>query len=286
MTMKTILVPLEEGPGVPAMLQTAWLAAERFGSYVEGLHIRRSLPGIVVADIGGYAAATPDLMQSFEQEDAERGKHVFAAFDSFMRERGAKFEAAGTGDTPTAGWTTDNEPGDLAVGIYARVFDMTVVGRPVTGTSAPAMSTLETVLFDSGRPILIAPPTPPKSLGETIVIHWNGSTETSRTIALGMPFLARASRVIVLAVEGVTVPGPSAASVAQHLKRNGIGAQTREVPADGRNGGEVVLAEVAALGADLLLKGAYTHSRLRQMIFGGATSHILGAAEVPVFMAH
>lgn len=286
MTMKSILVPLEESPGVPAMLETAWRAAERFGSYIEGLHIRRSLPGIVVADIGGYAAATPDLMQSFEQEDAERGKHVFAAFDAFMRGHGAALGPAGASDTPTAGWTSDNEPGDLAVGMYARVFDLTVVGRPVSGTSAPAMSTLETVLFDSGRPILIAPPTPPTSLGETIVIHWNGSTETARTIALGMPFLARAGRVVVVAVEGVTVPGPSAAAVAQHLKRNGIGAQTREVPADGRNGGEVVLAEAAALGADLLIKGAYTHSRLRQMIFGGATSHILGAAEIPVFMSH
>lgn len=103
---------------------------------------------------------------------------------------------------------------------------------------------------------------------------------------LGMPFLASVSRVVVVAAKGVTVPGPSAAVLAQHLKRNGIGAQTREVPADGCNGGEVVLAEAAALGADLLIKGAYMHSRLRQTNFSGATSHILGAAEIPVFMSH
>ena len=74
--------------------------------------------------------------------------------------------------------------------------------------------------------------------------------------------------------------------VARYLERNGIAAETREIPADGRSGGEAILAEAGALGADLLVKGAYTHSRLRQMIFGGATSHILAEAELPVFMAH
>jgi nucleotide-binding universal stress UspA family protein len=67
---------------------------------------------------------------------------------------------------------------------------------------------------------------------------------------------------------------------------NGIAAETREVATEGRGGGETILAEAAALGADLLVKGAYTHSRLRQMIFGGATSKILAEAELPVFMAH
>ncbi len=101
-----------------------------------------------------------------------------------------------------------------------------------------------------------------------------------------MPFLRRAERVVVLAVEGVMVPGPTAAEAARHLQLNGIAAETREAATDGRGGGETILAEAAALGADLLVKGAYTNSRLRQMIFGGATSQILAEAELPVFMAH
>ena len=82
------------------------------------------------------------------------------------------------------------------------------------------------------------------------------------------------------------VPGPSASSMARYLKANGIAAQLRELPSSSRSGGAAVLAESMSLGADLLIKGAYTHSRLRQMIFGGATSHILAEAELPVFMAH
>jgi nucleotide-binding universal stress UspA family protein len=287
MTMKSILLPLEESDGLRSMLETAWLAAGRFSSHLEGLYVRRTLSGMAVADIGGYAAATPDLMESFEEEDRQRGVRAHAAFEDFLREKGVSLggeEPAGGG--VTAGWTADNPPGDAAVGMYARLFDLAVVGRPGTGASAPAMSTLETLLFDSGRPILIAPPAPPASLGGTIVVSWNGSTETARTVAFAMPFLARAQRIVVLSVEGVMVPGPSAAEAAGHLKRNGLAAEAREVPAGGRSGGEAILAEASSLGADLLIKGAYTHSRLRQMIFGGATSHILAEAGIPVLMAH
>jgi nucleotide-binding universal stress UspA family protein len=148
------------------------------------------------------------------------------------------------------------------------------------------MSALETALFESGRPILIAPPSPPANLGQNVVIAWNGSTETARTIAMAMPFLARAEQVLVLSVDEGMVPGPSAAEVAQNLVRNRIQARSRHAQAAGRGAGAAILEEAAAAGADLLLKGAYTHSRLRQMIFGGATSHILGAAEIPVIMAN
>jgi len=281
MTMKTILVPLEDSGAAPAMLNTAWLAARKFSSTVEALYVRRSLPGVVVADIGGYAAATPDLMQSFEQEDQQRANEVQALFDAFVKDHGSA-----QGQAVEAIWTEASEPGDQAVGMYARVFDLTVVGRPVAGQAIPAMSTLESVLFESGRPVLIVPPKPPASLGETVVIHWNGSTETARATALALPFLIRAKRVVVVSVDGVMVPGPNAEAMARYLKHNGIAAQLRDLSSDSRGGGAAVLAEAKSLGADLLVKGAFTQSRFRQMIFGGATSHILATAEIPVLMAH
>lgn len=285
--MKTILLPLESGDGLQSMLETAWLAASAFGSTIQGLYIRRALPGVVVADIGGYAAAAPDLVESFEAEDRERGAAARRAFEEFLRGKGVTLgEGPAAQDRPSASWAEEIPPGDAAVGMYARLFDLTVVGRPVQGASTPAASTLETVLFDSGRPILIAPPTPPKSLGGTAVVSWNASTETARAIAFAMPFLRRAERVVVLAVEGVMVPGPTAAEAARHLQLNGIAAETHEAATKGRGGGETILAEAAELGAELLVKGAYTNSRLRQMIFGGATSKILAEAELPVFMAH
>jgi nucleotide-binding universal stress UspA family protein len=71
-----------------------------------------------------------------------------------------------------------------------------------------------------------------------------------------------------------------------HLQRNGIPVTPMTVPLEGRNTGEAILGTAQKLGCDLLVKGAYTQSRLRQMIFGGATSHILANAELPVLMAH
>lgn len=285
--MKTILVPLEESNALPAILQTALLAARTFGSYMEGLHVRPGLTGVVAAGAEGLVAATPGLIESFEQEDQARAKRVREAFESFMREN--KVTQQGTtaaSDKPSAGWYEEQSQGESTIGSRGRVFDLIVVGRPTRGGSSAAMSTLEAALFECGHPLLIAPPTPPKILGERVIVAWNSSTETARTMAFAMPFLKRAKDVQVLTVEGGTVPGPSAQDAAQHLQRNGIAASARVVEPMKRSVGEAILAEAAEWGADLLIKGAYTHSRLRQMIFGGPTSHILAEAVLPVFMAH
>ena len=148
------------------------------------------------------------------------------------------------------------------------------------------MTAVEAALFDSGRPVLMAPPVAPKSMGDTVLIHWNASTETARCILFALPLLKRAKRVSLIAIEGAIAPGPSIKDAVGYLAANGIDATDKTVSGRASRPGEAILAEAAAVGADLLIKGAYTQSRLRQMIFGGATSHILSAAELPVFFAH
>ena len=99
--------------------------------------------------------------------------------------------------------------------------------------------------------------------------------------------LERANRVVVLTIEGgAAVPGPSGEQVCRYLRLNGVPAKPLTVALDGRVTGEAVLAHAKALGCDLLIKGAYTQSRLRQMIFGGTTRYILSNADLPVLMAH
>src|SRR5204863_4606116 len=88
---------------------------------------------------------------------------------------------------------------DPALGSLARVYDLTVLSRP--GNRGARMSTLQSALFDSGRPVLMAPPSSPKSFGQTVLIHWNASTEMSRAIAMAMPILCNAKRVTLLTVE-------------------------------------------------------------------------------------
>ena len=285
--MKTILLPLEESEALPSVLQTTLIAARIFGSYMEGLHVRPGLTGVVAAGAEGLVAATPGLIESFEREDQARAQRVRTAFEEFMRRQGIPRSAAiAPANAPSWGWFEEVGEGEAAIGNRGRVFDLIALARPKRGGSSAAMSTLETALFESGRPLLIAPPTSPQELGGKIAVAWNGSTETARTVAFAMPFLARAREVLVLLVEGGTAPGPGAADAAQHLQRNGIPAEPRVTKPGKRSIGETVLDEAARWGADLLIKGAYTQSRLRQMIFGGTTSHILAEATLAVFMAH
>jgi nucleotide-binding universal stress UspA family protein len=185
------------------------------------------------------------------------------------------------------GWLENASAGDTFVSSYARIFDITVLGRPTSGQAEPSMATLEAVLFESGRPILIAPPTAPTKLGDVIAVGWNGSTETARTMAFAMPFLKQASRVVIITVEGGPVnQGPPGEDLARNLRLNGVPAEAMTVRTDRRTSGDTLLRATVSVGADLLVKGAYTQSRLRQMIFGGTTSQVLAEATVPVFMAH
>ena len=102
-----------------------------------------------------------------------------------------------------------------------------------------------------------------------------------------MPLLRLAEKVSVLTVVGgQAVPGPSADQIVQQLRYNDIAAQARTVELEDRDTGEAVLDAVRAEGCDLLIKGAFTRARLRQMIFGGATSYIMEHADLPVLMAH
>jgi nucleotide-binding universal stress UspA family protein len=147
------------------------------------------------------------------------------------------------------------------------------------------MSPLEAALFDSGRPVLIVPPSAPQTLARNVLVAWNGSTEQAHTNEFAIPLLRLADRVTVLTVEGGTTQGPSGEEAARHLRRNGIKATALMVKSGARTSGEVILDHAKSFGCDLLVKSAYTQSRLRQMIFGGATRHILANATLPVLMA-
>ena len=106
------------------------------------------------------------------------------------------------------------------------------------------------------------------------------------TIGLSMPLLRTMEQVTVVTVEGWSVPGPSGDSLASHLRRNGIATELTHTTLDGRTPGHAILDTATTVGSSLVVKGAYTHSRLRQLVFGGATRHILYESTLPVLMAH
>jgi len=282
--MKSILAVPGGDNSSASVFDAALAVAKRFDSHIVGLGAGTTAP--VVIPWGEMGVAVPvEADRVLEQEDKERRQASRAAFEAFLAGRGVPMSGAPMATGVSAEWREEQGQQNAVVGSLGRVFDLIVVERPDKLVSL-AEATLEDALFESGRPVLMAPPRPAPTLGDRIIIAWNGSSETARTIGFANPFLKQAKEIQVISVEGGMQPGPSGDELARALTKNGFSASARHVDARGRTVGEVFLAEAAAMNADLMIKGAYTQSRLRQMIFGGATRHIIMNAELPVLFAH
>ncbi|MCW5693926.1 MAG: universal stress protein [Pseudolabrys sp.] len=280
--MKTILIPTEDHDAMPAVLEGARLIARIFDSYMEGFAVRPS-PGtyVTVEPVSSLA-----ISGVFEADTAK----AKAEFEKFMA---AKNVPQGGTEAPAVysyGWPRTDALEDAFIGSYGRVFDLVALGRPGSAPENPRMPPLEAALFDSGKPVLIVPKQVPAVIGKNVLIAWNGSTEQAHTNEFAMPLLQRAEKVTVLWVSGGSTDGPSVEEATQHLRRNGVKAEAIALKRGDRTSGEAIgeltLEHAAKLGCDLVVKSAYTQSRLRQMIFGGATRHILAKATIPVLMAH
>jgi nucleotide-binding universal stress UspA family protein len=276
--MKTVLVPTENHDAMRSALETALQLARRFDSYIEGFALRFDVSEFVAADLMGHVP-----VDTYRRDDGEPERQIFEAF---MQDNHVP-RATGAAGSPSFGWLDDAPEGDGFVGTYGRVFDVIVMNRPDANSGRLHNRAIEAGLFESGRPIMLAPPSPPPQIATNVLVAWNCSTEQARATAFAMPLLRLADRVTVLTVIGGTgVPGPSAEQLLRYLHRNGIAAAPLSVELGGRTTGEAILATAESLGCDLLVKGAYTQSRLRQMIFGGATKHVLANAALPVLLAN
>jgi nucleotide-binding universal stress UspA family protein len=132
----------------------------------------------------------------------------------------------------------------------------------------------------------VAPPSVPGALGGKVAISWNGSAQAARAVSAALPYITRSDGVVILTVESDRTSASAAPELAAYLAWHGVRAETKIfAPAD-RAVGAALLKECADAGADLLVMGAYTHSRVRQLILGGVTRHVLAEAAVPLFMAH
>jgi nucleotide-binding universal stress UspA family protein len=283
--MRTLLTVIGDGAAA-SVLDTALLAARKFDGRIIGLNALTTEYAVVFGGEMGFSVSS-EVDRTLEREGQDRREQARALFESFMRRHEVPItspEAAPTQGV-SAEWREESGRQNAVIGSLGRIFDLIVVERPAKLASL-AEATLEDALFESGHPVLMAPPKAPTTIGERIIVAWNGSTETARTVALSMPYLQLAKSVQVLSVDGAMQPGPSGEDLALALRRRGIEATSRILSAPNHLAGEMFLKEAKAAQCDLLVKGAYTQSRLRQMIFGGATRHIIMEAEIPVILAH
>lgn len=268
-----------------AVLDVAAALARDFGARVVGVEPPpvRSV-ALEWAEVGMAAPVGVPFVS--DDEEVKRLEELKSAFFARMKEAGiAAADTAVAGNLPSAGWL--GRAGDLpgAIGETGRVFDLLVLPQPGSLPRMPE-SIFESALFDSGRPILIVPPGRHGPICRKVVIAWNSSTETARGVALAMPFLRRAEAIEVLSIEGATVPGPTSTELADALRLHGLPVTARHVDPGSRSVGVTLVEEARDWGADMIVKGAYTQSRLRQLIFGGLTRHLITASTIPVMFSH
>ncbi len=283
--MKNLLAVIGDGDA-GSVLEAALKTARRFNSHIVGLHSLTTEYAVVFGGEMGFSISS-EVDRTLEREGHERRDQARRLFRDVMNTQGVPIGEPAPGYVgPSASWREEDGRQNAIVGMTGRVYDMIFVEQPEKLASI-AEATLEDALFESGRPVMMVPKAVPPAMGEVIAIAWNGSTETALTVALGMPFLKQAREVVIVAVgpQHMPEPGPTGDELARTLARHGINVSMR--PAYGRQKpqGESFLKEAAAVGADLMIKGAYTQSRIRQMIFGGATRHMIMESRIPMLMA-
>jgi len=272
--MKAILAHIAGGDLDEAVLTAALSIARLFGSRIEALHTRLD-PSELSLLVNGesLAASVPELAAAIERDAEQLSRSARTHFDQWRAAHSvADAEAGGTGTGPSALWRETRGAPQRAIARHGRLSDLIVFGRAVDAASGQSRAELEAALFDCGRPVLLVPRGSGAINLGTVMVAWNASLEAARTIGLVMPILAAASRIIVVtAAEGDIAASESEAT-----------AQTIE---PGGALGERFLGAARNAQADLFVMGAFTRSRMRQLIFGGVTRHMLEAADLPVLMS-
>jgi len=277
MGFKTILVHVDSGRGTPARLGLAADLAGRFGAHVIGLHIRQPLQAPAFTDAG---PAMDSLYRTYETALKADVAMTTAAFREAIASKGLSSE-----------WRVADGIVDEVVTAQARCADLVIVGQAEPDgsvTSTPA-ELAEDVALASERPLLIVPhigfSKPP---GKTVMLCWNGSREAARAATGALPLLKAANKVIVLVIDPRRAadheePG---ADVAAWLARHGVNVTVQRDSAANSDVGGVILSRGADHDVDLIVMGIYGHSRIREMVLGGASRTLLATMTVPLLVAH
>jgi len=232
----------------------------------------RSDPVRVVPIVGeAGAAAAAQMMEVVEQQSKERAARARSAFDAWRTK---------SGNSRAELLQPVGHPSETAA-VLARNADIVVVARPRQEDEPLAANLAEACLFGSGRPVLLVPSTGSAAFGKSIAVFWNGSRTAARALGDAQGLIATAENVLILTAGELNEEFPNAEAVAARLHR--VKATARVLP-DGD--GAALAAAAQEAGCDLVVMGGYGHSRVREMILGGVTRHMMTSAAVPVLMAH
>ena len=286
MNVRTILVPVTGTDEGLACNEAAFKLGAHLGAHVEGLHARRDArDALAYIGEGMTGAMIEELITTAEEESDQSTRRARQDFSAACEAAGfEQTERYGGAGALTAHLMIETGPEDELIALRGRVADMIVVSRVAKDGDPGMRATLEGALLESGSTLFVAPPEGIGGPLASAAIAWNGSAEAARAVSQALPLLAKAEKVSVLIIEEGLRPGPSADDLVDYLAHHDINATIHPTQSNHLPTGEALLVDARAVEADFLVMGAYTHSRLRRMIMGSATEHVLSAAELPVLM--
>jgi nucleotide-binding universal stress UspA family protein len=266
MAYRTILVELAGDSGLEPRLQVAQSLADRFDAVLIGMHVMP--PAFIPASYGEATAYLgPELIEAQRKANRETAERIQTVFRKVCSEGSNAIWREAEGDR-----------GHL-LAEAAHTTDLILARRAKVG-GTDAADVLDQLVTATGVPVLALPSGVSSDLGQTILVGWNGSREATRAVHDALPFLQAARAVILCAVGDEAAVSLEAA--AAMLRRHGLAVHPHKMDEPGGDAGEILLAQAAAHGADLLVIGTYGHTRLRELVFGGATRHVLRTATLPV----
>jgi len=278
MSYKIILVHCDASETVSHRLDVAVGLAERFGAHLVGFHVRRPFEPPV-----GFGAPNrlpmDELLRAYDTAVKADEAAASAAFAKSIK-----------GKPVSTQWRTVDGDVEAELAAQARYVDLVILGQGESEPPAIRSSLPEAVALTIGRPILVVPRSgAAKPLGKVVMLCWNASREAARAASDALPLLQGADKVVVLVVNhSEQAPGQKHANadMAAWLKWHGVKFTVERHAAPDVDAGPVILSRAAANGVDLIVMGVYGHSRMRELVLGGASLTVLGAMTVPVFMAH
>jgi nucleotide-binding universal stress UspA family protein len=282
MPLKDILLHLDSYPDPTPVEAVDWAIgfAGLLQARLTALAVKVRFP-VHSNRIANYLIGLSGMARQEEEKSATRCRDLLQQFEAKARAAGV-FES---GSLDSAG--IYDVGGQVAA--HARTRDICIL--PLAARADALGSVAETVTFEAGRPVVIVQP---KANGnaavrlDTVVVAWDGSRPAARAVADAMPLLGRARAVHILTVlhEKEDAISGLGAELVRHLGVHGIEARVDEIDAKGSSIGAVLGEYVRSLPADLLVMGAYGHSRVREFLLGGATQSVLSAPPVPILLSH
>ncbi|MFC7554334.1 universal stress protein [Pseudoroseomonas wenyumeiae] len=280
MSLKDILVYLPSAETAPGILNAAISLARRHGAHLAALHVY-DLEWPMMAAVDGYVGPATWQLVIDEAEQATRAKAAQIR---------KKFEEVTQHENIQAEWRLVEGIVGAVLVQHARYADVTILGR--SGQNGTEADLAEEVLFDSGRPVLLLPLSPPRDFtARRVLIGWDERREAARAVGDALPLIRAAEAVQILSVFTQAVEQESCQvqteDIARHLARHGATVSASTTMTGGDLKVEDVLLNAAAdLGTELLVVGGYGHGRMREMVLGGVTRSLLQGSTIPVLLSH